>query len=78
MEEAQELFERLCGYANDVGLFAEEIDPATGDALGNFPQAFTHIGLINAALTLHRRFRGEEPLVRRLLPRADRRPGVRL
>jgi GH15 family glucan-1,4-alpha-glucosidase len=45
-------FERLLGYANDVGLFAEEIDPTTGAALGNFPQAFTHVGLINAALTL--------------------------
>jgi GH15 family glucan-1,4-alpha-glucosidase len=45
-------FERLLGYANDVGLFAEEIDPATGAALGNFPQAFTHVGLIDAALTL--------------------------
>ncbi len=45
-------FERLLGYANDVGLFAEEIDPDTGAALGNFPQAFTHVGLINAALTL--------------------------
>ncbi len=50
--EARALFERLCSYANDVGLFAEEIDPRTGVALGNFPQAFTHVGLINAALTL--------------------------
>jgi GH15 family glucan-1,4-alpha-glucosidase len=45
-------FERLLGYANDVGLFAEEIDPDTGAALGNFPQAFTHVGVINAAMTL--------------------------
>lgn len=45
-------FERLCGLANDVGLFAEEIDPDTGAQLGNFPQAFTHVGLIDAALTL--------------------------
>ena len=49
---ATRTFERLLSLANDVGLFAEEIDPDTGAALGNFPQAFTHIGLINAALTL--------------------------
>lgn len=44
--------EHLLGFANDVGLFAVEIDPDTGAALGNFPQAFTHIGLINAAVAL--------------------------
>ena len=49
---ATRAFERLLSYANDVGLLAEEIDPETGNALGNFPQAFTHVGLINAALTL--------------------------
>jgi len=49
---AARTFEQLLAYANDVGLFAEEIDSDTGAALGNFPQAFTHIGLINAALTL--------------------------
>src|ERR687898_2458101 len=52
VEGATQAFEQLLAYANDVGLFAEEIDPGTGAALGNFPQAFTHIGLINAALTL--------------------------
>jgi len=47
--EAREVFERAAAYANDVGLLAEEIDPATGELLGNFPQAFSHIGLVNAA-----------------------------
>ncbi|MEO9008374.1 MAG: glycoside hydrolase family 15 protein [Candidatus Dormibacter sp.] len=46
---ARELYERICGYANDVGLMSEEVDPASGELLGNFPQAFTHIGLVNAA-----------------------------
>jgi GH15 family glucan-1,4-alpha-glucosidase len=49
---ATRAFERLLGYANDVGLYAEETDPDTGAACGNFPQAFTHVGVINAALTL--------------------------
>jgi len=53
-------FERLLSFANDVGLFAEEIDPGSGAAIGNFPQAFTHVGLINAAVTLAR-LQGEGP-----------------
>src|SRR6266511_1723430 len=49
VERAEQLFDRLCGYANDLGLLAEEIDTANGEQLGNFPQAFSHIGLISAA-----------------------------
>jgi GH15 family glucan-1,4-alpha-glucosidase len=51
-EGAARAFERLLGGANDVGLFGEEIDPDTGAALGNFPQAFTHVGLVNSAYNL--------------------------
>ena len=49
VDRAQALFDRLIGFANDLGLLAEEIDAAGGELLGNFPQAFSHIGLINAA-----------------------------
>jgi len=49
VERARAVFERAVGYVNDVGLLAEEVDPETGELFGNFPQAFSHIGLVNAA-----------------------------
>ena len=52
LEEAITVFERIAGFANPVGLFSEDIDPSTGDLLGNFPQAYTHVGLIQAATTI--------------------------
>ncbi|MEG3636263.1 glycoside hydrolase family 15 protein [Micromonospora palythoicola] len=51
-ERAARLFERVSGHANDVGLFSEQIDPATGTHLGNTPQALSHIGQVNAAWRL--------------------------
>jgi GH15 family glucan-1,4-alpha-glucosidase len=51
-DDAHRLFERLVGLANDVGLLAEEYDPATGRLLGNFPQAFTHLALVNTAFNV--------------------------
>ena len=52
--EAEALFEKILGYSNHLGLFAEEINPETGDLLGNFPQAFTHLNIINSATNLDR------------------------
>ena len=50
--EARELFEKLLGVSNDLGLLAEEYDPDERRLLGNFPQAFTHVGLVNSAYNL--------------------------
>ena len=52
VHRARSLFEQITARANDLGLFAEQIDPGTGEHTGNFPQAFSHVGLINAAWRL--------------------------
>ena len=65
-DDAHDLFDRLIGLANDVGLLSEEYDPVAGRLLGNFPQAFTHLALVNSAYnilphlesTMHRRHAG--------------------
>jgi GH15 family glucan-1,4-alpha-glucosidase len=54
IRQAEEYFEYLCSFANDVGLFGEETDPDSGALLGNFPQGFSHVGLIQAALALEK------------------------
>jgi GH15 family glucan-1,4-alpha-glucosidase len=53
MEKAFTVFETMLRHAGPTGLLSEEIDPGSGDLLGNYPQGFTHIGLINAALTMN-------------------------
>jgi GH15 family glucan-1,4-alpha-glucosidase len=58
VEKAQLIFEKMLTYANHLGLYAEQIGP-TGEALGNFPQAFTHLGLISAAHNLNRALGGD-------------------
>jgi GH15 family glucan-1,4-alpha-glucosidase len=60
-DEAHALFERLLGLTNDVGLIAEEYDPTAKRLLGNFPQAFTHLALVNSAFNLAK----EHPPMRR-------------
>ena len=71
LDTAQEVFTAHAETTNHLGLLAEEIDPQTGDLLGNFPQAFSHLGLINAAcridLGLRLRDEGSEKIPRLLL-----------
>ncbi|MGB7602518.1 MAG: glycoside hydrolase family 15 protein [Candidatus Sulfotelmatobacter sp.] len=65
LDAARQLFQQLTKYQNDLGLYGEEIDAKTGTALGNFPQAFTHVGLIGAALSISQREKGEQQLAHR-------------
>ena len=52
LDAAKDTFARAAAFVNDVGLLAEEVDPATRELLGNYPQAFSHIGLVNAAWSI--------------------------
>jgi GH15 family glucan-1,4-alpha-glucosidase len=52
LDRAMHVFEHVAAHANQVGLFSEDIEPNTGALLGNFPQAYTHVGLIHAAMTI--------------------------
>ena len=52
MDDARALYQRLTGLCNDVGLLSEEYDPAAGRLLGNFPQAFSHVAIVNTARVL--------------------------
>jgi GH15 family glucan-1,4-alpha-glucosidase len=61
LDEAEVLLERLLGLANDVGLYAEEMDTASGEALGNFPQAFTHMALVLSCAHLSAAKKGQIP-----------------
>ena len=71
LKRARELCEKLLSYASPLGLYAEEIDPRSGRHLGNFPQAFTHLALINAVMHVIRADQGLEtshfPLDRELI-----------
>jgi len=59
VERAREVFERARAFVNDVGLLAEEVDPVSGELLGNFPQAFSHVGLVTAAWAIHQAEQGD-------------------
>ncbi len=68
LDRARGLCERLLGYASPLGLYAEEVDPNTGRHLGNFPQAFTHLALINAVMHV---IRADEEEAARTSPWGD-------
>jgi GH15 family glucan-1,4-alpha-glucosidase len=73
LDEAHALFDSLCARANPLGLLPEQIDPPSGAFLGNFPQAFSHIGLISSAVNLARAAEGGRASAQRAVTTAPRR-----
>jgi GH15 family glucan-1,4-alpha-glucosidase len=71
LEEAMRRFERLLAFASPLGLFSEEVDSGTGMLLGNYPQAFSHLSLISAAVNIERRRKGT---LRRARPSSETAP----
>jgi GH15 family glucan-1,4-alpha-glucosidase len=61
IDDAKSMFERLLGLCNDLGLYSEEYDPKAGRMIGNYPQAFTHVGLVNSARNLTRVLKQQRP-----------------
>ena len=62
-EQALEIFEAILSHASPTGLFSEEIEPHSHELIGNYPQGFTHIGLINAALAINEASNGERGII---------------
>lgn len=63
IDRARDVFERALAFINDVGLLSEEVDAETGELLGNFPQAFSHVGLVTAAWAIHQAEQGKRVVV---------------
>jgi GH15 family glucan-1,4-alpha-glucosidase len=61
LDEASDRYASLCARASPLGLLSEQIDPATGELSGNFPQAFSHIGVISAGVTIAREMAASDP-----------------
>ena len=74
LDRAKETFAKAVGFANDVGLLSEEILPDTKELLGNFPQAFSHIGLVNAAWAIFQRENGAPEDERDITTRSSTMP----
>ena len=66
LDEARKLFDSAMGCANDLGLLSEEFDSETGNMLGNFPQAFSHLAMINTAVLLQQAVNAAELGIERL------------